>query len=61
MDATTDPATLLEQLDAERLASRLREVDGERRALLILLRVARARKRERPAVAATVPREMSRA
>ncbi|MBI1913617.1 MAG: hypothetical protein HYS12_02510 [Planctomycetes bacterium] len=40
-----DPQALLESLDAARLTARLRELDRERRALLVLLRAARARQR----------------
>jgi hypothetical protein len=46
MDPTTDPHLILARLDAERITSRLHELEGERRGLLALLRAARARDRE---------------
>jgi hypothetical protein len=49
MDAThppsTDPASLVRQLDADAIRGRLEELDRERKALLVLLRAAlRARR-----------------
>jgi hypothetical protein len=63
MDTATNPNDLIEQLDPDQLATRLRDLDRDRRALLILLRAARARQRDRSA-APTTPqpsREVSRA
>jgi hypothetical protein len=41
----TDPATLIEQLDAEAIRARLAEMDRQSRALRVLLRSAVARQR----------------
>jgi hypothetical protein len=46
-----DPIELLDRLDPGALRRRLDELDGERRAVLTLLRAARARERRRPAPA----------
>jgi hypothetical protein len=48
MDAVATPEELIEQLDPERLTARLNALDGERRAVMILLRAALARERGRP-------------
>ena len=42
MAATAE--SILSQLDPDQLTSRLREIESERRAVLILLRAARARR-----------------
>jgi hypothetical protein len=41
----SDPESILKQLDPEQLAAKLRELDGDRRAVMILLRAARAREK----------------
>jgi hypothetical protein len=46
MDATT-PERLLEQLNGDQIAARLRDLEARRRALLVLLRAARALERGR--------------
>jgi hypothetical protein len=48
---------LLDSLDADSLRRRLDDLDGERRALTILLRVARARDRGRQADPQVMPAE----
>jgi hypothetical protein len=48
MDATqdiVDPQALLQRIDSAQITDRLRELEGERRALLVLLRAANARQR----------------
>jgi hypothetical protein len=45
MDPTHDPETVLRELDPDRLAERVKALDGERRALMVLLRAARARRK----------------
>jgi hypothetical protein len=42
-----NPHAILDELDAGQLAAKLRDLDGDRRALLILLRAARARERRK--------------
>jgi hypothetical protein len=45
MDASATAKQLIEQLDADQLEARLDQIDGERRAVLVLLRAARSRHR----------------
>jgi hypothetical protein len=53
MMSTTDPAALVEQLDATIIRRQLAELEKKRRALLVLLRAAVARERT---VGATRPK-----
>jgi hypothetical protein len=50
-----DPSELLDSLDPAALRRRLDELDGERRAVVTLLRAASARERARPAPRQTTP------
>jgi hypothetical protein len=49
----TDPATLVSGLRADDIRSRLAELEGEERALRVLLRAAAARERCRPGATRT--------
>jgi hypothetical protein len=49
----SDPAALLEQLDADAIRHRIDEIDHERQALLVLLRAAQRMKRDKPAAMAS--------
>jgi hypothetical protein len=51
MGCMSDATAVLDQLDSQALARRLDELEAERRAVLILLRAARARERGLPPVA----------
>ena len=53
---TIDPETLLQQLSADQISERLRQIERDRRALMVLLRAARARERPRHAPPPTTER-----
>jgi hypothetical protein len=57
-----DPIYLLRQLTADELAARIGQIDGERQALSVLLRAARARERQlaRAKVLGTTVRKVTR-
>jgi hypothetical protein len=59
MPRDTDPTALLAQLDADELRRRLDQLEGERAAVLLLLRAARAKERaeRRRQTQQGVPRE----
>jgi hypothetical protein len=46
--AAPNPVALLQSLEPDQLVARLQELDGEARAVRVLLRAARARQRRAP-------------
>jgi hypothetical protein len=55
MDAATKRTNIIDRLDAAQVVDPLRDLDRDRRALLTLLRAARARQRERTAARGAAP------